>query len=371
MSKKAGPADRLHVVLVCVPDALHGTLQSTLDVLRTAAMFAHFQNPDDPVRFTWEAQYLDNAKLSLPGLSTDRFCQNRHVAIPAERTLYVIPGLHVHNSPGIGEILGTYIELQLQIRRHAEAGGWIAATYTGIGFPVIAGLLDGARIGVPWVHDSWFTRNFPKCDFSDAERFARHGRIFTSVAPGLQVEFILQVLAAMGFSDLASSSTQVLLYQWRRQELIQDLIEKKWTTRTADSPVYRAIEWLRRHIEQPYSLPALAAAAATSERTLLRHFQQVTGMTPLDYLHDLRVERAKMLLEATLQTVHTIAQACGYSDVASFRKIFRSVTGTTPAEYRSRFALRTRRPYWRVEALAGAASSTDESTCPGSYTVIK
>lgn len=368
MNKKTEPGAQLHVVLVCIPEALHGTLQSTLDVLRTAAMFAHFQHPDDPVRFTWEALCWDGANVSLPGLSTDRFCQNRHVTTPGERTLYVIPGLHVYNSPRIGEILDAHIEAQLRIRRHAEAGGWLAATHTGIGFPAKLGLLDGARIGAPWTHDSWFARNFPKCDFSASEPFVRHGRIFTSVAPGLQVEFTLAVLAAMGYPDLASSSAQVLLYQGRREKLIHDLIEKKWTTKTADSPVYRAIEWLNRHIEQPYSLSTLAVASATSERTLLRHFQQVTGMTPLEYLHDLRVERAKMLLEVTLQTVHTIAQACGYSDVASFRKIFRAVTGTTPSEYRSRFALRTRRRYWRVEALAGATPNPEDSSNPDAST---
>ena len=72
-------------------------------------------------------------------------------------------------------------------------------------------------------------------------------------------------------------------------------------------------------------------------------------MTPLDYLHHLRMERAKMLLEVTLHGVTGIAEACGYSDTASFRRLFQRKTGMSLSEYRSRYTLRSRRSHWRVE----------------------
>lgn len=352
MSAKPDPTARLHVVLLWLPDALHGTLLSTLDALRTCAMFMHMQQPTAAPAFTWEILSPSGAKIKLPGTSSDKLCTSRRAKPDASRTLFVIPGLHAHNSPMIGQFLDDYGQALDQIQRHAAAGGWIAATYTGIALPAKIGLLDGARICIPWAHESWFQRSFTSCDGSDSSPIGRHGRVFTCVAPGLQTDFILAVLGTLGYADVAESGRQILLYQARRQELIPDLIKTKLTGKTSDSPVFRAMEWLNAHIDQPYSLTALAEAAATSERTVLRHFKQVAGVTPLEYLHEIRVERAKMLLQVTLQTVHTIAQACGYSDVASFRRVFRAATELTPTDYRSRFALRAKRRHWRVEAVA-------------------
>ena len=49
-------------------------------------------------------------------------------------------------------------------------------------------------------------------------------------------------------------------------------------------------------------------------------------MTPLNYLHRLRIERAKMLLEVTLHGVESVAEACGYADTSAFRRLFQRET---------------------------------------------
>ncbi len=350
MKTRTDASDTLHVVLLWLPDALHGGLLSTLDVLRNLAMVMQVQRPGRAMRFSWECRSAAWTTVKIPGLELGPLCKQSHAQRDASRTLYVVPGLHVQNSHRIGEIVDGLVLVCTKLAERAAAGAWIAATYTGIAVPAKLGLLDGARFAVPWPHQSWFSRIFPTCDFSDVGPITRHGRIFGCVAPGMQTDFMLRVVADMGFSDLADACRPYLLYQAQHQELIPGLVRKKWTGKTADSPVYRAMQWLDSHVEEPYSLAALTRVAVTSERTLLRHFQQVVGMTPLDYLQDLRVKRAKMLLQVTLHTVHTIAQSCGYSDATLFRRIFRSATGMTPTEFRTRYALRARRRHWRVEA---------------------
>jgi transcriptional regulator GlxA family with amidase domain len=160
---------------------------------------------------------------------------------------------------------------------------------------------------------------------------------------------MLRVLGHLHDPDVAQASSQVLLHQPERQRLTPSLVAKHWLAKTSDSPVYRAMQWLQQHVDEPYRLSAVADAAAASERTLLRHFRQVTGMTPLDYLHSLRIERAKMLLEVTLHGIPAIAEACGHSDAASFGRLFQREAGMTMSAYRTRYALRSRRRFWRVE----------------------
>ncbi|MGH8806542.1 MAG: GlxA family transcriptional regulator [Noviherbaspirillum sp.] len=341
----------LHVNLLWLPDAMHGTLLGAVDVLRTAAGILRLRQPDSPCALSWRILTPAGRTVALPDTVPSEYASGRVRKVDPGYTLLFVPALHAHNAPHVGDIADRSKAVLNMLEQHASAGGWIATMYTSLIFPARLGLLDGARVGAPWAYQSWFAGEFPHYDFSGSEPIASHGRLFNCMVPALQTEFMLTMLGHLLDPQLAQACANVLLYQPRRQQLTPEMVEQKWLTRTADSPVYRAMQWLQTHLEQPYRLAAVADAAATSERTLLRHFRQVVGMTPLDYLHGLRIERAKMLLEATLHDTHAIAAACGYADAASFRRLFRRAAGMSPTQYRERFALRSRRQRWRVEEV--------------------
>lgn len=70
----------------------------------------------------------------------------------------------------------------------------------------------------------------------------------------------------------------------------------------------------------------------------------------MDYLHGLRVARARILLETTYSSVEQVAHMCGYQDLGTFRRIFVAATGELPATYREHNRLRTSRKRWRGTA---------------------
>ncbi len=102
----------------------------------------------------------------------------------------------------------------------------------------------------------------------------------------------------------------------------------------------KAEHFLLKHLHRDLAISELAQFCDTSERSLLRHFRQHHGASPLAHLQRLRVERAKALLETTLLSFEEIVERCGYSDASSFRKLFKRATSLTPADYRERFRLR-------------------------------
>ncbi|MFM8857386.1 MAG: helix-turn-helix domain-containing protein, partial [Actinomycetota bacterium] len=120
-------------------------------------------------------------------------------------------------------------------------------------------------------------------------------------------------------------------------------------SRIGPGAMERARRWLEDHLHEPYSLAATARAAAISERSLLRHFAAAFGQTPLQMLHELRITRARMLLETSYLPVEAIAERCGWRDPAMLRQAFRRATGTTPAAYRERYRLRVERRRWGSE----------------------
>ncbi|MBL0730398.1 GlxA family transcriptional regulator [Piscinibacter sp. HJYY11] len=342
------PASRtpLHVRLLWLPQALPGTLFAALDVLRAAAQVAAVQRPGSSRELSWQIVSANGRSMPSAFWSPSG---RRAPSRPPEQSLLLIPAIAADNAPQLGDTVARATAALRLVERHAQAGGWVAACSSGMVMLAELGLLDGHRVSAPWVYQSWMARRYPRCDFGANEEMGGAERLFTCVAPASMTEFMLRMLGHLHDPDLAQACSQVLLHQPLRQQLTPNLVESQWITRTADSPVYRAMQWLQANVDKPYRLAPVADAAATSERTLLRHFRQVTGMTPLDYLHHLRIERAKMLLEVTLHGVPGIAEACGYSDTASFRRLFHRETGMSLSEYRSRYTLRSRRSHWRVE----------------------
>ncbi len=61
-------------------------------------------------------------------------------------------------------------------------------------------------------------------------------------------------------------------------------------------------------------------------------------MSPLDYVHSLRLEEAKQMLETEDLPVEAIANEVGYEDASFFGRLFRRKVGLTPAQYRRRFS---------------------------------
>ncbi|MGS1012030.1 helix-turn-helix domain-containing protein [Rhodanobacter sp. UC4452_H20] len=96
----------------------------------------------------------------------------------------------------------------------------------------------------------------------------------------------------------------------------------------------------------PWALPQpiaeLAALAAMSERSFMRHFRQATGTSPVHWLIGARVDRARELLESSTLSIDAIAGQCGFGSAITLRHHFRRKLAISPAAYRSRFA-QTRR----------------------------
>jgi len=77
----------------------------------------------------------------------------------------------------------------------------------------------------------------------------------------------------------------------------------------------------------------------SSRRNLVRRFIKSTGLPPIEYLQNVRIEKAKQLLENTNKSVSEIISETGYTDPKSFRKIFLKLVGIPPLAYREKFRL--------------------------------
>ncbi len=96
----------------------------------------------------------------------------------------------------------------------------------------------------------------------------------------------------------------------------------------------RAVILMRRRLSERLSLDDLAAEAAMSRFHFCRRFRARFGRSPMRFLTELKIEKAKQLLLKEEMHISQVAERAGFADPSSFSKIFRRATGLSPSSFR-------------------------------------
>lgn len=104
-----------------------------------------------------------------------------------------------------------------------------------------------------------------------------------------------------------------------------------------DKRVEKIIQMMREDVRGELSLGEFAQSVNLSIWRLCHIFKSDVGMPPIRYLRQLRMERAKDLLESSFLSVKEIAFQVGLNDESHFVRDFKSTYGYSPALYRSHF----------------------------------
>jgi transcriptional regulator GlxA family with amidase domain len=327
---------RLRMGVLAIDGCMLSSIACAADTLRVAQRLAEIRNPVSAPRLETvicSARGSERVSMST-GLEMSGV-----VPIPEDLDVLLIPGL-MHSSPQ--HLHDRCIELQPEIdaiRRLQARGVRIAASCSGTFLLAQAGLLDGRRTTTSWWLAAAFRHYYPRV-LLDAERMLidDDGVISTGGATAV-LTLALRLIGEYAGETLAMQTSRMMNFDADRQSQAP-YVSLAMMERPRSSMTERAERFLQTSLHADISVSGLAEHCGTSERSLLRHFRAHYGATPLEHIQRLRVERAKALLETTLLSFEEIMERCGYSDVSSFRKLFKRATTLTPANYRERFRLR-------------------------------
>ena len=128
--------------------------------------------------------------------------------------------------------------------------------------------------------------------------------------------------------------TEIFKAQFALEKAKQKLNVIKKTTR---DEIFNRVLIAKNYLEDNYekadlSLASLARAACMNPFHLLRCFKQAYNLTPYQYVKQLRLERAFQLLLQKKYTVSEVVNLCGYEDICSFGRTFKTKFGITPSK---------------------------------------
>lgn len=335
----------VRIELLGGPGCAVGVLATVLDVLNAVQALASMRHPTAAPVLRWRCAGPEGGRVSA-GLVNGAWPLLARAGFAGRPDLVVVPGWHVYSGPALDERVRVYGVVGPRLREVHACGGQLVGIGNGVALLAAAGVLDGREAVAPWAFVPMVARHAPAARLLADRSWIGGDRIWTCDSPVLATELVLQALSFTPLADLAITAADALLHRPDRQQVATAMASESTPRRVPAGAVERARRWLQANPTAPYDLPALASEAATSPRTLLRHFELAHGQTPHAYQRGLRLARARVLLETTYLTVEQVAHACGYGEVGTFRRLFRAESGVLPASWREQHRLRTSRRRW-------------------------
>lgn len=94
-----------------------------------------------------------------------------------------------------------------------------------------------------------------------------------------------------------------------------------------------AVEYIETGYQKKIDLETLADISGYSVSHFGRIFKELYGMSPLDYVNHVRVNKAKNMLRTEMFTLAEVAEECGFANVYYFSRVFKQISGITPKKY--------------------------------------
>lgn len=244
---------------------------------------------------------------------------------PVQYDLIHLPGFITGGEAALSARLAESTSLYQWLVQQYAGGARVSASGSAVFLLAEAGLLNGGMATIARPLIPVFRRRYPDVRIDHRSPVVEHGKVVTGSGLAADAQLLARLVEYVTTPELARWLSDVTsLHQAAEDHLADDPL-------TANAQL-----WLEERFAQDVRIADLAKAMAVSQQTLLRHFHRHLSVTPQEYVRQLRMKSAQGLLARTSRSIGQIASLSGYSDVHTFRKVFRECTGTSPSSYRAR-----------------------------------
>lgn len=322
----------LYVSEVTAPGTLYGLYDTLSSVGLGWELFITGEEPSP--RFDVKVVSATGEPLRLFNGAT--LCPDVGIASVAPPDVIIVPGILASSLERKAPPDAASGEWMLDMQR---GGARLASACTGALELAELGVLDGLEATTHWVYQDYFRLHYPKVklrlDKTICFSSAGAGVITTGGTTSWQELALFLITNYVDQEHAVRAAKFWLLNDKGPQQT--PFAAMPLAAPHGDAAIERAQAWLADNYAAEYPVQAVTERSNLPPTSFARRFKRATGYPPLDYVHAIRVEEAKQLLETTEQTVEEIGRHVGYEDAASFRRLFRRRTGQSPAEHRKMF----------------------------------
>ena len=224
--------------------------------------------------------------------------------------------------------------LQSWLRRQARSGVVMCGIDTGAFVLAYAGLLNGHRATTHYEHMDAYGELFPDSQIEDSLFVLDRDRL-TCCGGLAAADMALEIIRQQQGLDLANAAARYIFHdRLRPGDEGQQPTTREPVGYAAPARLREAIILMERNLEQPLSIRELVAQLGLSQRQLERLFRRHTGVSPVRYYVDVRLDRARGLVTQTELPIVDVAAACGFGSAAQFTRTYKQRFGLVPSKDR-------------------------------------
>ena len=314
-----GPAEEQRPVRVVVPVLEHTSL------LELAVPCAVFEEPYYELTLCGTA--VPGVQYARGGL---RLETERGLDAMDDADLVVVPACVMDGGPTPPALLDA-------LRAAHARGARVAALCTGAFVLAEAGLLEGRTAATHWMFAAELRRRHPRVRVDEQSLYVDDGAVLTSAGTAAALDLCLHIVRGDFGAVYASEVARRLVVAPHREGDQAQYVPVPGTVPARADGLGPVLDWAVGRLHEPLTTGELAARAGMSTRTFGRYFTREVGTTPLKWLNQRRLARARELLECTDLPVDSVAERSGLGTGDGLRQHFRRALGTTPAAYRRTF----------------------------------
>lgn len=219
------------------------------------------------------------------------------------------------------------------LRDLAASRTLICAVGTGSYFMAETGLLDHKPATTHWYFMEAFGCRYPRVQLKRRHLITRAGNLYCAGSVNSGVDLTGHFIDHFYGPHVARQVESHFSPEIRRSYRQQGYFDGEANVHH-DELMIDAQQWLRDHVADHLDVGHLARQLEMSQRTLNRRFKLATGMSPVRYMQQLRLEHARELLRDSNLSIAEVATKVGYRDMGYFSTVFRQYMAQSPTQYR-------------------------------------
>jgi len=320
------------ILVLALDGVMDSSLALTLDTIATANRLAELK--DKGVRF--------GTTLFCPGRKRIRTGMGATLSVKPEIRIKQFDALVI---PGLGLSTEKEIDHFFAARSSQAVVDWlrnigtrcplIGASCSAVFLLAEAGLLANRTVTTTWWLGSVFRKRYPDVQLDETRMVVEAEGILCAGAALAQIDLMLHLIARAASPDLSRDVARFLAIDQRPTQARYMMLSAMAGLGKDVSEIER---WIRKNLSRSFSMAEMARALGMSTRTLDRRVRVATGKGPSRFVQQLRLEQATHFIETSDRPLSEIAEAVGYRDATTLRRLLRRHLDVNPTEMRRRSA---------------------------------
>lgn len=163
----------------------------------------------------------------------------------------------------------------------------------------------------------------------------KHNHVYTFLEQPSFVSIIFNLLDQVKLNQIRNSyQASAYAYQFL-MNLAETLEIKNQNNKSYPKSIENVMIFIKENYAQDLSIDQCVEQSGLSKYYFMREFKKYVGVTPLQFLTNIRIKKAIDYLLTTTYSIEQIARYTGYKNGNYFSKVFKNYTGTTPNRYRN------------------------------------